>query len=295
MTRPLPTRLQSAPDTQASEPSTFDSVEHLKLGSVTCDFMRFETFAQLCTTWLTQPAHAKIHHIVTLNPEMVMLAEEDEQFRTAINAADLRVPDGSGLIWAQWYIRSQFWSLISSLIAFSFRQVERITGVDTVWLLARLCARHGFPLYLVGGTQKQVQRTAQLLQHRLPKLNVNVSHDHTFDSGGPQSLLNDIQAKKPAVLLVAYGAKKQIPWIERHRSQLSSVRIAVGVGGAFAILSEDTPRSPRLLQQLNLEWLWRLVLEPARLPRIWQATIKFPMMVARQKAAHPPAFPEVNS
>lgn len=293
MTETFATREQIAQTTTiAPEPSTFDAVEQLKLGSVTCDFMRFETFAQRVADWLTKPDGARLHHVVTLNPEMVIRAESDAAFRDAVNAADLRVPDGSGLIWAHWYIRSQFWSLIPSLIAFSFRQVERITGVETVWLLARLCARHGRPLYLLGGTQKQVQRTAELLQHRLPKLDVFTSPDHGFDINGPAAIVADIQAKKPGVLLVAYGAQKQTTWIQARRQDFPSVRIAVGVGGAFAILSEDRPRAPRLLRQLNLEWLWRLLLEPTRLPRIWQATIKFPVLIARQKAANPPVFPK---
>lgn len=288
---PVREKMSPAMTPTAPEASTFDSVENLKLGSVTCDFMRFETFSRLCTRWLTQAAPVQLHHVITLNPEMVMTAERDITFRTAVNAADVRVPDGSGLIWAQWYIRSQFWSLIPSLVAFSFRQVERITGVETVWLLARLCARHQLPLYLLGGTQKQVQRTAHLLQRRLPQLTVFTSHDHPYDHSGPAEVLKDIHDKQPAVLLVAYGAHKQTIWIQQHRQNLPSVRIAVGVGGAFAILSEDTPRAPRWLQRLNLEWLWRLLLEPSRLPRIWQATIKFPLLIARQKAADPPAFP----
>lgn len=272
------------------EPSTYDSIEHLELGSVTCDFMRLETFSALCVQWLTEKREQRFHHVVTLNPEMVMTAQHDEDFREALQAAELRVPDGAGLIWAQWYVRSQFWSLIPSLVAFSFRQVERITGVDTVWLVARLCARYDLPLYLLGGTAQQVQRTAKLLTKRLPNLKVFTSTDHAYDIEGPVSVLKDIQDKQPAVLLVAYGAQKQSTWIERHRAHLPSVRLAIGVGGAFAILSEDTPRAPKPLRQLNLEWLWRLLLEPSRLPRIWRATVQFPLLIARQKAANPPTF-----
>ncbi len=268
-----------------------DAIESLTIGQVTCDFMRFDTFQELCKRWLKSADHASLHHVVTLNPEMVIRAEHHQDFREAVNAAQLRVPDGAGLIWAQWYIRSQFWSLLPSLIAFSFRAVERITGIETVWLLARLCARYHLRLYLLGGTAYQVKKTARLLQEHMPTLQVATSAGHTFDLAGPASIVQDIATYAPAVLLVAYGAEKQIPWIEKHRQDLPGVRIAVGVGGAFAILSEDTPRAPRILQRLNLEWLWRLILEPSRLPRIWRATVQFPLLVARQKAQHPPLFP----
>lgn len=262
-------------------------IEHIQLGSVTCDYVSWPDLTWLAEQWLAEP---RLHHLVTLNPEMVMQAERDAAFRAALAGADLRVPDGAGLIWAQWYIRSQFWSLLPSLLAFPFRNVLRITGVDTVHVLAKLCVQHRQPMYLLGGTTSQVEQTAASLRRQFPGLNVSTSPDHTFDPVGPASILDDLKEKQPAVLLVAYGAPKQTVWIARHKDTLPSVRIAVGVGGAFAILSEERPRAPRFLQQLNLEWLWRLLLEPSRLPRIWHATVQFPLLIKRQKSQQPAAF-----
>lgn len=267
--------------------ASVEPIEHLRVGSVVCDFIHTDAFKELCARWL---ASGTFHHIVTLNPEMVMEAETNRQFRDALQSADIRVPDGAGLVWAHWFIRSQFWSLWPSLMAFPFRAVERITGVDTVNLLAKLCEERNVPLYLLGGTQQQVTKTAERLRQQFPGLIVAASPDHQYDPAGPASILADIQAKGPHVLLVAYGAQKQTIWIEKHRTELASVRIAVGVGGAFAILSEDTPRAPEWLRRLNLEWLWRLILEPKRLPRIWRATVLFPRLINQQKVAHPPTF-----
>lgn len=262
-------------------------IEHIQLGSIRGDFLRWPDFMALCKQWI---ASAQLHHVVTLNPEMVIMAQTNPAFRQAVNNAQLRVPDGSGLIWAQWYIRSQFWSLWGSLLAFSFRTVQRITGVDTVLALARLAAEQKKPLYLLGGTGAQVARTAEKLQRLVPNLTVHISPAHHFDLAGPANILADITRQQPAVLLVAYGAPNQTIWIEQHRLalQAAAVRIAVGVGGAFAILSEELPRAPRLLRQLNLEWAWRLLLEPARLPRIWNATVRFPLLIAQQKKISTP-------
>lgn len=255
-------------------------IESIPVGKLTCDYIDQEDFWELCKKWLSS---TEFHHVVTLNPEMVILAEHDTQFRDTANEADLRVPDGSGLIWAHWYVRSEFWSLIPSLIAFSFRHAERITGVDTVKNLSRLAEEMGKSVYLLGGTQTQVNETAKLLQKEFPKLTVYTSEDHAFDISGPDKVLKDIQEKAPDILFVAYGAHKQTPWIEKHRKDLPSVKIAVGVGGAFAILSEDKPRAPQLFRQFNAEWLWRLILEPSRFPRIWHAVVDFPRLIQRQK------------
>ncbi|MEK7557234.1 MAG: WecB/TagA/CpsF family glycosyltransferase [Patescibacteria group bacterium] len=266
--------------TQSRLPSHFEEIDHLPLGKVTGDFLPRSAFLALCKMWLHS---AEFQHIVTLNPEMVVEAESDDEFCKAVQRADIRIPDGAGLIWAQWYIRSEFWALFPSLLAFSFRHVERIPGVEVVYALADMCADEGLPLYLLGGTAAQVEGARRRLQKKFPGLHVFVSPEHTFDVAGPPEIIRDIQGHGPAVLLVAYGAPKQTLWIERHRQDLPTVRIAVGVGGAFAILSEEKRRAPRWMRHLNVEWLWRLLLEPSRFPRIWQAVVKFPQLIRRQK------------
>lgn len=254
--------------------------EERTLGHVACHVLSKDDFRQLCQAWLSEP---DFHHVVTLNPEMVMQAETDQSFRKALMAADVRVSDGAGIIWAQWYLRSDFWPLIPSLLGFLFHTVERITGVDAILTLAALAQESKQSVYLLGGTPSQNEKTAARLRRLFPELSLFSAPDHRFDLNGPQAIVADIQARQPAVLLVAYGAPKQTLWIKQLRAQLSSVRIAIGVGGAFGILAEERPRAPRLLRRLNLEWLWRLGLEPRRLPRIWQATVQFPLLIKRQK------------
>ena len=255
-------------------------IEQVTLGPTTCHFLTRDTFDRIAAGWLTQN---HLHHIVTLNPEMVMAAATNHAFAAAINNATLRVPDGAGIIWARWYLRSSYWSLWPSLVAFPGVAAERLTGINVIARLSRLAAAQGKSVYLLGGTPQQNRKTARLLQKNHPSLTVYTGPDHTYDLTGPVAVLADINLKRPDILFVAYGAPKQSLWINQHRKNLPSVKIAVGVGGAFAILSEDKPRAPRWLRQHNLEWLWRLILEPSRAKRIYTATIKFPLLIHQQK------------
>lgn len=255
-------------------------VDEIKIGKTTCQFWPTEVFESQCREWLSGD---RLIHVVTLNPEMIMQAETDETFRSAINTAQARVPDGAGLIWARWYVRSQFWTLLPSLLAFPFISAERITGVDLVRTLAKLSKESGHAVYLLGGTREQNSKTREALEKEHPGLKIFSAKPHKHNSEGPEDILNDIAEKKPGVLLVAYGAPKQTVWIEKHKNYLPGVKIAVGVGGAFAILSEDKPRAPKWLRRLNMEWLWRLILEPSRVKRIWQATVRFPLLVNKYK------------
>lgn len=250
------------------------------IGQVVCTFMDKRRFIAWCQERSRKTA---ARHVMTLNPEMIMLAERDQEFRQALQRADLCVPDGAGIVWARWYLRSAAWPLLPSLLAFIFQPVERITGVDAVMELADLCAKAQRPLYLLGGTERAAAATAERISRRHPGVAVHRSRAHAYETAGPADILADIARVQPAVLLVAYGAPRQAVWIERHRAALPVGTLAVGVGGAFDILSETLPRAPRWLRRLNLEWLWRLYLEPRRLPRSWRAVVRFPWLMRRYK------------
>lgn len=257
-------------------------IESLNIGSVSCNFLTPDDFDGWCRQRLSGTT---LSHVVTLNPEMIMEAQTNPVFRKALEAASLRVPDGSGLVWARWYLRSAFWSLWPSLLAFPFIHAQRVTGVDAVVSIAKLAEKENKTIYLLGGTIYQSGMTAKFLRTKFPALKIHTSPAHNYVSRGPESILREIEKQRPDIILVAYGAPKQTIWIRNNEDRLVGVKLVVGVGGAFAILSEDKPRAPHWLRRLNLEWLWRLVLEPKRLPRIWRATISFPLLINRQKHA----------
>ncbi|MBN1461522.1 MAG: WecB/TagA/CpsF family glycosyltransferase, partial [Armatimonadetes bacterium] len=66
----------------------------------------------------------------------------------------------------------------------------------------------------------------------------------------------------------ALGAPRQEKWIRRHMAELQ-VPVAIGVGGTFDVLAGRAKRAPEWMQRAGLEWLYRLVREPSRLPRMW--------------------------
>ncbi len=254
--------------------------DRLKIGRVYCEFINKEQFREYCRDRLKGNI---FYHVVTLNPEMVVLCEKNDSFRKAVAKADIRIPDGAGLIWARWYLRSSFWPLIPSLFAFFFQEIERVTGVESVFVLAGLCEEDKIPVYLLGGTRNQNQLTANRLRRKYKRLIVYESISHNYEIGGGENIIKDIQDKKPGVILVAYGAPKQTLWIESVKRKLPGVKVAMGVGGAFAIISEERPRAPKLFRKINIEWLWRLYLEPKRARRIWTAVVSFSLLVRKQK------------
>mgnify|MGYP001602545979 FL=1 len=60
---------------------------------------------------------------------------------------------------------------------------------------------------------------------------------------------------------------------------MPNIKIAMGVGGSFDFISGHIKRAPLFLRRLGLEWMYRLIQEPRRIGRIFNATIKFVLLV----------------
>lgn len=232
---------------------------------------------------------SRFHHVVTVGPEFLLEARGNARFADVLNRADLSVPDGIGLLIIGW------------MTGRKLRQ--RVTGIDLTMFLARQANEQAKSFFLLGGSPGVAENAARALRVRFPSLHVagtstfpmfsqdawNTLSTNRGIIAESKRVLETIVKTRPDILLVAFGAPQQDMWIDTFRQRMPSVRIAMGVGGTFDILAGNMRRSPFLLQKLGLEWLWRLLLQPRRLGRIVNATIRFPLAVfieqgKRQKA-----------
>ncbi len=204
--------------------------------------------------------------VFTPNPEQIVISQTDVDFHQALQRADFLLPDGVGLVWA------------SRLLGLPL--CERVTGVDTVKQLLELCATSPEnPHVLILGGRGYHQRHlegSQLLVQDIAKQPFSqvVWSEGYKDKSHPtaeeeKNVLTWIEAHRTALVLVALGAPWQEKWIISHLEFLtkSGVRIAMGVGGTIDYLTGVTPRAPRIIQYLGLEWLYRLLREPWRWKR----------------------------
>jgi N-acetylglucosaminyldiphosphoundecaprenol N-acetyl-beta-D-mannosaminyltransferase len=201
------------------------------------------------------------HHVMTVNPEFIMIAKRDSTFRTALTHATLCVPDGVGII------------LASRILGTPMK--ERITGSDSIPRFAAIAAAHGIRIFLLGAAPGIAERAAKVLQARNPGLIIA----GTF-SGSPRAEEEDdicerIERTRPHVLLVAYGPPKQDLWIARTQARLK-INLAIGVGGTFDFIAGRIKRAPQWMQHMGLEWLYRLMREPKR----WKRMLTLPEFAA---------------
>ena len=128
---------------------------------------------------------------------------------------------------------------------------------------------------------------ADKLMHSLEKTNPGLHTKIVYKKSNEtisKKILRDLTDFIPDVLLVALGSPQQEEWIFAHQQQFPQTKIMMGVGGALDYWSGAMRRAPRFMRNIGLEWLWRLIRQPRRLPRILNAVILFPLLVIAEKS-----------
>lgn len=181
------------------------------------------------------------------NVHTIHLARRNKEFTRVVNTADIVLPDGSGL------------SLAGKLLQQPI--IENLNGTDFIPKVLREAAEHGWSVYLFGGRPGIAEQCRRYLRGTLPSLRVVGAHHGHYAVGEEQLIVEDINAKRPDILLVALGSPLQEQWIARHAPHLH-VRVCFGVGGLFDFISGRYKRAPMWVRSLGLEWVVRFVRDP---------------------------------
>lgn len=209
-------------------------------------------------------AEPSFHHVMTPNSEMLVEASRNPSFHVLLHRTDVNIADSAGMLWAA-KRTGQFLP-------------ERVTGVDTVIDLCQKLSEDT-PVFLLGAWGDTALKAAQVLQKKNPHLRIVGSYAGSPKQEDAEAIIQMINTSGAYLLLVAFGAPKQDLWIDAYRDRLIHVRVAMGVGGTFDFIAGVHKRAPKIFQNLEIEWLWRLMREPKRFPRIWRAVVVFPLKI----------------
>lgn len=200
--------------------------------------------AQIVIGWLKKGGK---HYIVTPNPEIIVMAQKDEDLKRILNQASLAVPDGIGL------------KLTTDIECYT-------PGIDLMEKLIKRSLDYGFTIGFLGGKLGVADQAAKCLRKKYPGVKIV----YTGSDGA---------VDKCELLFVAFGAPKQEKWIAKNLPKLK-VKVAMAVGGSLDYLSGRVPRAPQFLRQIGLEWLFRLIVQPWRIKRQF-ALVKYLLLVLR--------------
>lgn len=193
-------------------------------------------------------------YVCVANVHMVMEAHDAPDFRAVVNGADLVVPDGMPLVWM---LRGQ-----------GVRGQPRVYGPALTLALCAAAAREGVPVGFYGSTPATLEALVARLRAHFPGLRVAYAYSPPFRPLTVEeeaAVRAEIRRAGVRLLFVGLGCPRQERWMARQRAHLPVVM--VGVGAAFDFLAGRKPQAPRWMQQMGLEWLFRLLTEPRRLWR----------------------------
>lgn len=224
----------------------------VNLGGVMVDQVDFDSAVDRVERFLTSGGS---HQIATVNLDFVSIARRRPEFMDMLNQVDLAVPDGMPLVWLSRYTGTPL--------------TERVAGVELFGACCEIAAEQGLGVFFLGAAEGVAEEAARNLQAIYPGLNVVGTYSPSKGSLSDEEdeyIVQLIQEAQPHFLFVALGAPRQDVWIREHMSRLH-VPVSMGVGCVFDIYAGAVKRAPRWMQQLGLEWAFRLVQEPARLWR----------------------------
>lgn len=219
------------------------------------------------------------HKIFTPNAEILLEAWKQADYRACLNQGDLNLADGVSIVFASRLLAFLNKISVQRLNTKSSQtNVFRATGVDTLGLLCGLAAENNQSILLYGAGPGIAVKAAAAIKGKFPTLSIQgfdpgpVDNDDLASAAFPPDTSFDIIA-------VALGHPKQEQYICSMAQIWPSVKVAIGVGGALDYLSGNVRRAPPWMRRAGLEWLYRLIQQPRRMKRIFNAVVVFPLVV----------------
>ncbi len=217
--------------------------------------MKIELFGIKFDNLTMEEVVEKIRGFVVLPySEFIVRAQKDEEFKNILNRADFCLCESRGL-----YLTAKF---------LGKKLKESINGIELIYNLKG-------KIFLFGGKEGIAEKVKEKLGERV----IGVEHGYQDFN----AVIDKINQVEPDILLVGLGSPKQEKFIYENLSKMPSVKLAIGVGGAFDFISGRIKRAPKFVQKIGLEWLWRFILQPRRIKRICNGIIKLSWLILKCK------------
>jgi N-acetylglucosaminyldiphosphoundecaprenol N-acetyl-beta-D-mannosaminyltransferase len=191
--------------------------------------------------------------VITANLHYAMLSASDSQLQRNNERAAMILADGMPMYWAScWRSRPL---------------PERVAGSDLVPALCELSTAKGYGAFLLGAAPGIAEEAKRKLIARFPNLRIVGVESPPFRTLSPteeELLIENIRAAKPDLLFVAFGQPKGEYWVAENCERLG-VPVVMQVGATLDFLAGHVKRSPRWMQRIGCEWLYRFTTDPRRL------------------------------
>ena len=179
--------------------------------------------------------------VVTANPETLMTAENNSNFRNALLDSNTTIiADGIGIIKG------------AKMLGYSLPGT--IPGVELCSELFKYCNDLNKSIFLFGAKEEIVKKLVDTIKQKYPNA-IITGYENGYKKDR-QAVFTRIKTLEPDINDFDKG-------------------IFIGVGGSFDVLSGVKKRAPKIFIKLHLEWLYRIIREPKRFKRFFNSNVKY--------------------
>jgi len=249
-------------------------------------------------------------YIVTPNPELILMAQEDRELKKALNSTEFSIPDGIGLSQAARFlslpapkniIARFFVTLVQGAVvglatffnrSWLMQEIKPLKGRLLFVELMKLANKRGWKVFFLGGESNEAIVAASKISLKYRNIKIKAEPGPMFNNDGePRSerdreLYSDVVKKinnfNPHLLIVCLQDPKEEKFVYKNHKKLN-IGGAAAFGGTFRYIAGLSKLPPEWMGELGLEWVWRLIKEPFRLKRILNAFPIFPIRVWKHK------------
>lgn len=219
-----------------------------------------QTISVNVPTWATLEARVaerlaqrKGFALATINLDHLVKLQSSADFLGAYAAQDFVVADGNPIVW---------------MSRVAGRPVSLIPGSEAIVPLARIAARQGVGIGLLGSTHSVLNAAKDYLEHEVRDLKVVscIAPPMGFDPAGEdaKAVLLEMQADGAGLCFVALGAPKQEMLAATGREVAPDMGF-VSIGAGLDFFAGKQKRAPLWVRKMAMEWLWRMLGNPRRL------------------------------
>ena len=191
--------------------------------------------------------------VIYVNAHTLELTTRDPEYRKIVQEAAIVMNDGIGVSMAAKIVGKETFP-------------ANLNGTDLTPLILKMAVEQGWRVYLLGAVPGVAEKAAAKFVERNPGLVISGTHSGFFEEGELSRVIDQIRETRTDVLIVGMGNPVQERWLARHQVQ-TGAKLGVGVGAFLDFSAGVFPRAPMWMQQMKIEWLYRMSREPTRLWR----------------------------
>jgi len=193
------------------------------------------------------------HSVFAVNPEKSFFMSRDPRFYQVFSTADMLIPDGVGVVMAARILHGV--------------RLPRVTGAELMEKLCCLAAQRGRKVFFYGAMEEVNRKAVEELAFRYPGLQIAGRANGYIALDEMPGLVEKINDSAAEILFLALGSPKQEKWFLSYANDLRTVKVCQGIGGTLDTIAGNVKRAPQKWRDWGMEWLFRLVSDPARIRR----------------------------